>query len=1143
MLTLFQSNRFEILVEAMIATESAARADPFAPVEVIVPSAAVARRVELAWAQRHGVCANVRFCFLAEWLWRQISRTLTLPDRSPLAPEALAWRFYALLGAWQGETAGQTSGARLTAYLQGADASLRFELARRLARVFDHYQTYRSDWLDAWLAGESIFSSRELAEARPNEAQRDDEAWQAALWRAVPAAAEAGARRFLAAPAPPEPARVRAAVLGLSTMAPLHVALLNHLSASVDIGLYALNPCREYWYDIVGERSATRAALARGLAPGREGEDYRESGHPLLAEWGRQTRAYLSTLSGLTEGRIDAEASVFLENEQPTLLAAIQNGILALDPEPEVVPGEAAIEVHACHSLSRQLEVVHDRLLALFEAEPDLQPADILIAFPDLEAAAPLVDAVFGTVDESRRIPYRLSGLPPSKVSPLARAFLAWLAMDQTPPGVAELIEWLRVVPFARAYGIDADDLEAIQQALMAAGARSDFGAADGAPADAGQGPGHTLDDALMRLTLGYAMPDDAAPQDVWLPVAAPGAHDWLGGLCRAVDDLRLFASRLASTRRPGDWRVLLDWALARLFDVGAEQADELEALRAACECVFDSLGSAFGGLEQAEAAPGIEMDVAVVRQALAGQLDESARGGVPAGSVTCTALASLRQLPYRVICLLGMDDGALPSLLRADEFDLIAAFGRQGDRQRRDDERNLFLDVLLAARDRLIVGYTGRSIRDNAPLPPAALVDELLDYCARLRAGAQASHEALEAARAELLTIHPLQPFSSTYMTGAARFYTFDADRAEVARLLGESNRAPRGAARLFGAALDWPADADLTLDALSRFWRHPQRALLRERLGIAIDASDTLPEPFEPFVADFEGRDALARRVLPAVLPPVQDPAHDAQGEAAEARRRRLASALVAASPELPGGATGKVVRERELGAMLSLAARVAQARGNALSATARFALRVSPNWPAGLDPALFGLSATPDLGGATVLSGALDGVGPRGRIAWRYSRAHARALLAVWIEHLVFNALPEAALRAALEDTAAALPQSRETRWFGQGVSLSFLPVPEAPRLLGELLALYRLGLTRPLPFYPKSAHAWITRNAAAAQSVFEGGAMHPGEREDPAIELACGHAAGLGPDVEALAQRIFGPLCAHLRDAQAGEGDAA
>ncbi|WP_170845140.1 exodeoxyribonuclease V subunit gamma [Chitinasiproducens palmae] len=1306
MLTLFQSNRFEVLLEALMATESAARTGPFAPVEIIVPSAAVARRVELDWATRHGVCANVRCCYLAEWLWQQIGRVMPVPDRSPLAPDALAWQLYALLGDEAASPRAELpADGRLNSYLAHADAGQRFRLARRLARVFDHYQTYRTDWLAAWRSGRSIFER--MPWATPNDAQRDDERWQAALWRAVPAADAPASERFLAL----DPAALsvladrRVAVLALPTMAPLHVALLNQLSSVVDIGVYALNPCREFWFDVVGDRTALRMALAAGVMPdvgattaalhggeaglhggeahylagegsGEEqhdeddGEDgqgeedqerkpgserdearhdwedsdrdrdrdseidfddggghqvgalgmadaHLELGQPLLAEWGRQSRALLSTLFDLTEGRVDAQAEVFLENPEPTLLASVQNAILSLTPvpvpdsEPEAAAG---IEVHVCHSLSRQLEVLHDRLLAWFDADPDLAPHDVLVTFPDLTAAAPLVDAVFGTMPDERRIPYRITGLPPSRVNRVARLFLSWLEMTENPPGLAEMIEWLRVDAFAHAYGIEADDVDAIQRALLAAGARAAF---DDAPA--GAGPGHSLDDAVMRLVLGYAMPDDGAPQADWLPVASGAAQQWLGGLSEACDDLGRLRASLKTTRSAADWQALLDWALARFFVSEPASSDDLHALVEASGLVFETLRSGAG-----TSADHTVLSVDVVRQALAATLDESARGGVPGGGVTFAALPSLRLLPYRVVCLLGMDDGALPSLLRAEEFDLIAAFGRRGDRQRRDDERNLFLDLLLASRHRLFVAYTGRSIRDNAVLPPSGLVDELLDYCAQALAGEGADASDVAREREGLITVHPLQPFAEAYLAPDAPVPTYDVDRAEIGRRLrqviglsfgpaepdatarprhdhhgdrgdhgdraddGASERGRRHAGALFDAPLPPLRQDAVTMEAFSRFWRYPQATLLRERLGVVFDEAAAMPPPYEPFVADFAACDALAQRVLPALLDEggrAGDRASDGAGDTRDGeRQRRVARALAEASPELPGGATGAVVREREFGALSSLASRVASATRDG-QAQLRFILSVTPRWPAGLDAALWPSRTLPaDALAPLTLTGALDGVTRSGRIAWRFSRPHPRVLLAVWLEHLVLNALDDDTLHAALPDLAPATlsdarlardetaptPRDgfaaqevheaqhgqqvrtvpavrtvrtvRETRWLGNGSGFTFAPVDDALGLLGELAALYRLGLSWPLPFFPKSAYAHATRGPAAAVSAFDGGGLAEGERDDAAVRMACGAGVSLTSTFEWLSDWLYEPLLAHLRAADGLESDA-
>ncbi|MDR3385482.1 MAG: exodeoxyribonuclease V subunit gamma, partial [Rudaea sp.] len=379
---------------------------------------------------------------------------------------------------------------------------------------------------------------------------------------------------------------------------------------------------------------------------------------------------------------------------EPSWLAAVQNGILDLRAETDTdeLPIENGIEVHVCHSLSRQLEVLHDRLLGWFDEFDDLQPSDVLVAVSDLAAAGPLIDAVFGTAPpgDTRRIPYRITGLPPSQANPVARLLLDWLALPERSVGAPDLIEWLRVDAIAARYGIDASALEAAQEWLAAAGARRGLMPIEptGEHVPVAR---HTFADALTRLYLGYAMPDGGEPVDAWLPVEGADGSDaeLLGRLSRFVDDIETFAERCAVEQTPAEWTHLLLETLAQCFDGGVEFADSLAAVRDAIDKMGDAMQA---GAED------VVLPAAVVRGALTEALDDPARGGVPWGSVTFSSLTSLRGLPYRIVCLLGMDDGVLPSLARADEFDLMAAFGKAGDRQRRDDERNLFLDLRAEA-------------------------------------------------------------------------------------------------------------------------------------------------------------------------------------------------------------------------------------------------------------------------------------------------------------------------------------------------------------------------------------------------------------------------------------------------------------
>ncbi|PMS20465.1 exodeoxyribonuclease V subunit gamma [Trinickia dabaoshanensis] len=1152
MLQLFYSNRYETLVQALVEDLAAMPADPWTHEEIVVPSAAVRRRLELELAARRGICANVNFSYLAQWLWTQIGGVIEVPAHSPLGVERLAWRCYRLFGQ-EADTGGDSpeTGApwldspRLRSYLSAADAPMRFELARRVATVFDHYLTYRPEWLARWQHGQSIFDGAPVGPAPSaiaagaTPAAREDERWQAALWRAVltELAQEGGAAGVLDA-APPAhrflelvrtldlDAVMRArwprvvSVFALPTIAPLYIALLRELSRWIDVRMYVFNPCRQFWFDIVTEQRALALEAADTL-------DFHEVGHPLLAQWGRQTQAQLHLLHELTEGAASSEATRFSPNEDSAnWLARVQNAMLDLEPEQCDAPldsGEHArgIEVHVCHSLSRQLEVLHDRLLGWFDgskaargdALPGLRPSDVLVVCPDLTAAAPLIDAVFGTTrgEERGRIPYRITGLPPSQANPIARVLLEWLALADRGVTAPELVEWLRVDAVAARYGIDALSLDTVQSWLAAAGARRGLAAEapageDERAAHAVTGARHTFADALTRLFLGYAMPDDGEPVDAWLPVAgARGAEaQLLGRLGRFVDDLYGFVRRARETLTCDGWSALLADALARLFDASPPFADALANVREALEKALEAMRD---GARDAKA------PAAVVRAALTVALDDAAHGGVPWGGVTFSSLTSLRGLPYRAICLIGMDDGVLPSLARADEFDLMAVLPQLGDRQRRADERNLFLDLLLAARDRLLVSYTGRSIRDNAPLPPAALVDELLDHLARAKAGADASPAELEAARRSFVVEHPLQPFASAYFEDRPALFTYDAERARLASQLAAD--AEPMAPPFFSAPLPPEPPGPVSFTDFQRFWQHPARALLRERLGVVLDKTQGELLEVEPFELDYAGRDALADRLLPRLI--------ERDDDQARARAWRVAQT----SPELPAGATGDVLKRRELGALGRLASNVRTALAGGASRLP-FTLHVRPRWPETNGVALFGeheaalreaLQSEPEV----QLQGTLNRVTDAGQVLYRYASPSAREYLNAWLAHLAYCAAdPGGPCR---------------TVWYGATERFAFARVDAPLEQLAPLVALYLAGRRLPLRFFPKSAWAKANGGDAEALAAWISDRVR-GESDDPALTIAWrGAELSLDEAFGSVARIVFEPLAAHLTGAKA------
>ncbi len=1106
MLQLHFSNRPEALTRLLLGNLAATAGDVFAPAGIIVPSRAVERSVTLAMADSRGICANVQFDFLARWLWCQIARVVPgVAATSPFEPGPLAWRIWGILG----DPAYVASHPRLASYLQDGDALLRYELACRLAALIRDYSTYRDEWLEAWARGGRV------TELAPQS--RADEAWQADLYRRIVTAQHVSAvhpgTAFIAALAQMDALAARAAGLpahlhlfALPTLPPQHLRLLAALAPLVDIHVYVLNPCEEYWFEVV-DRRRLRYLAARGR------DQYQEEGNRLLAGWGRQAQSHIGLLVDL-DGTALVDDCQFEPAATDTLLAQLQDSILRLTA---VAPatlhftaGDRSLEVHDCHSLGRELEVLHDTLLDLFrDAAGALRPCDILVAVPDLEAAAPLIEAVFGTVPADRAIPYQLTGRARSTVNAPARTLLALLALVAsrcTAPAVFDLLQQPCV---ARRFGLDDAGLQQVREWMEESGMRWALDAAHASATGAPPQSRHTLADGLERLFLGFALPEGAAGPGIGglLPAAnAAGAGALaLGVLYGFIARLAELQRRVAVAQSPDAWRQCLVATVNDFIAADAADIDDLDELRLRIDGLAAAMGQ--GGVDG-------DVSLAVVQAALAALLEDEALGGVPTGRVTFASLSSLRGIPFEVVCVLGLDDGVFPTTTRAAEFDLLAQHPRRGDRQRATDERNLFLDLVLAARRRLYLSYSGRGVRDNAPLPPSVLVAELLDTVGRDIAE-------------RIVVAHPLQPFSRECFASDAdpRLQSFDADLGAAVQEAGAgtpalpSARVPvaaededgddddeasaaRVAARaqppFFTAPLAPPAAAwrDVSLTQLTEFFANPSRYLLRRRLGLQLHRDEEELADAEPFALARRDERALAARLLPQLLRDPADPA---------------AAMLLAGGIETPGGSVGEYVRAQALHDLRS------------------FATRVSPLLRESCLPPHEAVIDCEVAGESWRITAVLQDLRAAGLVRWSYDRPpdfaplRAAAALRVWLEHLTL--------------CASAPPSvSRATQAIGRAAAWRFTAPAEPRALLAGLLALYREGLSAPLPFLPDSAWAyvWADGDLDAARKAWRVTKFHPwGESADAAHRLAFrGLPEPLDERFASLATQVFGPLRAHL-----------
>lgn len=1041
MLSVHFSNRYELLLEQLVGAARSTLRGPFERRHVIVPSSAVGRSVALAIAEREGICSNVEFSYLARWLWQQISRLVTgVSETSPLAADVLTWRIYSALE----DPDFVRKHTRLDSYLTSANDVMRFELAGKIASLFDEYATYRDEWLGDW-------AEKRIAPIGTDDPQaRADEAWQAAMWRRITEEIGVASRhpgsvfaetlaRIGSAGATAKGVPATAHVVALPSIPPLHVGLLRELGQVIDVHLYVLNPCQEYWFDIVDPRRLSYLAL-------RQRDEHREVGNPLLASWGKQTQSQIDLLmQGIDD--ISVDDATFVRSDDGTLLGRLQNAILELTTlEPASIALSAddrSIEVHVCHSLMRELEVLQDYLLGLFahasRTGNALRPADIVVVTPDLESAAPLIDAVFGAAPAGRRIPYGITGRPSSVANNAARTFLLTLSFVDSRARATDLFDLLQQPAIARRFQLDADALQRVREWIRASGYCWGLDGAHRARLGVPDERRHTLVDGLERLFLAYSSPSEAAAPflDRILPagdIHGSGALD-LGGFWSFVSTLIDLHKLVSVPKPPEQWAALLDAFIDRLLEPSHSDLEEFHELRAAIRTVTETMRN--GGIE-------LPLPFTVVRKALSAGLEDTARGGVPTGSVTFASMRSLRSLPYRIVCAIGINDGTFPASLGTPEFDLTRFAPRRGDRQRRDDERALFLGLVIAARERLYLSYTGRSARDNAPFPPSVLVSELLDNLLPAVAS-DTTLPAIREARRKIIIEHPLQAFAPEALRPDAdpRVRTFNGDYCDAlnaARTDGDAATNATGGGmegtsgdfRFFTGPLDAPDPAwrRPTLARLIEFFRNPARYLIGRRLEINLwqDAEELADD--EPLLLGVSDQRKLGERLW------------EIHGRTTTGDRLSVARA----DTRLPNGGVGQVQLEAAEAEVVAFEVRT----GDRLAApclarhTAVLAFDID--------------------GEAWQLTADFTDLRSVGLVRARYAPGGPKDYLSAWLNHLALCASPP-----------EGVPPYSEWHFTDETVSLSPIDPDEAVAQLAALLRLYRLGLRKPLPFYPKAS--WL------------------------------------------------------------------
>ncbi|MFT2110070.1 exodeoxyribonuclease V subunit gamma [Marinomonas sp. 2405UD68-3] len=1094
MFSVYSGNHLEDL--AVVLNKILALSPPknaFQSEHILVQSPGMAQWLKMTLAEQQGINAGVVFPLPSTFVWQCFQKSIPgIPMQSEFNKPFLVWRLMRILPT----RLDQEEFSALTWYLKEDKSQMRlYQLCASIADIYDQYLVYRPNWISAWESNdESIEEINRITEKQP---------WQAILWRDLVtdvslnngslfhrANLVEALRDATRNTQKPTTLPDRVFVFGVSSLPPNTLNALQVLAKSgwIEVHLFVLNPSRFYWGDIVDKQHLNRQIKRQPNKLGLTLDKLHLEANPLLSSWGRLGRDYILQLMDVADNQLDVfedyiSTETVESNDSTTLLAFLQQDVLTLDnhgakEEREgrlgdsyykhlILPQDESMQFHSCHSALREVEVLHDQLLSMFEQDKNLTPKDIIVMLPDVNLYSPFIKSVFSSQPDHKRIPFALVDLQANYEAPLIDAYVQLLSLVDSRCTLSELISILEVPAVLTRFMLTIDELERIRQWSNESGIRwgLDHTTAEhwSLPTDTQ----NTWENGLKRMLLGYAVGHDVVWNDLLSYGEVEGLEaDVAGKLAQFLNAVNALVTAMRSPRLPDEWVEFLYELFDAFFDV-----DEDDVFAPLLTQQIDQMATEWRTAKFNET-----VDLAVLRQMLVPRLQEP-QGGQRflAGRVSFCTLMPMRSVPFSVVCVLGLNEGVYPRTKVPVGFDLMVGNYQKGDRSRREDDKYLFLEALLSARQTLYISYVGRSIRDNSELNPSILVSELVEYIGQSCAFTTDSHLDPEASQKMLLqkivTEHPLQPFNIKYFLSEQSGFVskdlfsyeetwLDAIRQDVLSRdeLNDTSTLPH---------LEQEMD-EVDFTNVTRFFTHPARYFYQKRLKAYLSIREMQELEDEPFSINYMAAWDFREKALLAY-----------EDGSIDSFRQKLQL-----SGDFPYGEFGQMSLQELLNQCASMAAASPS--------------KSSIKWPK-IDVQLSFQSAVENksVGSNTASENAL-GKNRIKLIAWldrwdndrrvirHLSTLTARVRMKSWLEHLAVNAqgIPMQTLVLSFKTSSSA--EVVETCWpkLEQGVALE---------LLTRYWTVFEQGINHVIALPAKTADVWASE-------------MHKTQNEESAWEKA-------------------------------------
>jgi exodeoxyribonuclease V gamma subunit len=1077
---LYTGNRLDELVRKKLCGEilSSSFSDPFICEQIVVPNQSVAAWLKQQIALNLGICANVEFLLLKDFESKLLKKSLHWrfrPATEYFSKDFMVWKIFQLLPdialryddltnylyGLSDEDA--VSPAVLNKNISIVDIK-KFQLANKIAAVFEKYQQYRPDMVNSWEKGDFKGIN-----------------WQAELWNKLcenKISPSASILNFIEKIDISKLDITRISFFGFNTIPPAFLEILQKLgdSSSIALHFFLFNPCSIDWKILLNndpKSSIREKVLANQYV---EDDDCFKIENKLLNSYGRSGCEFISLINSINLKNV---SECFLDWEPNTILNVVKNDILYNTHRHSdfvLKPTDHSIQFHSCHSPMREIEVLYDNILNIFSQNSDIQPRDILVMGPDISLYAPYIKSVFERrnleLSDNIKLPYSLIDVQVARNSKIITAFFEILKLRETKFKVSQVLDILEIESVRMAFSIADEELNYIRKWIVESGIRWGIDGEHRSSFGLPYFDENSWQSGFDRLMLGFAMEGDGSIYDnTILPYdeIEGGTTELLGKFSNFIHTLFELRGKLFGKHMLDRWQEILDEIVELFFESDNDTFADITLIRRVLRKLKKSSYSAVFN---------DEVSIEIVLAYLEKQIDsETMSQGFMRGKVTFCGLMPMRNLPRKVVCLLGMSDGALPRDDITIGFDEMKLSPALCDHSAKFEDRYIFLEALLSAASIFYVSYIGQDIKTCEHVPPAIPVCELIDYLKQIYGS-------------DFINVnHKLQAFNSEYFQNKSNglfSYSLENKNASCALNLEQQKRF------LFKEMEKLPQLrlGKLLIDDFLSFFKNPCKALIAGRMGINITSGSRFTtKDIEPIILDPLEQYSLNQKIVRALI----------DGKSTELLYEKLKL-----ENNIPIGFSGNILF-REKVEMID------EILNNGDEVIPMELLTDSK--PFHVDFKI----------GDCTIAGVLDNVvKDKYQVYFQYAAKNGNRIIEGWIRHLIFCASGNSG------DTYCFI--GKEMKSLYVEIFTALTPV-DAIAELSNLLCLYNDGMAKPLPFFPKSSYLYAIdkkNKFTAARNEFTGEDSFGGassELEDQYVSLCFDESVIETDEFKACAETVF------------------